>query len=77
MLRPGRVAGLTANPPGGSWSAARFRPAPNARRPLRPLCSELHPWGLGHISKKEREQVATAARPLPFNMKPGYSRLPP
>eukprot|EP00959_Pyramimonas_sp_CCMP1952_P377645 7910561-Pyramimonas_sp.AAC.1 len=51
-------------PPCESWSAERHRPAPNVRRPPRPLRSDQHPWGLGHLTTRESLQVELANKLL-------------
>ena len=57
LLRSGRVAAIVAGPPCESWSAARHIPAPQSRRPPRPLRSLEHLWGLGHVNGRERQQL--------------------
>ena len=64
LLRSGRVAAVLAGPPCESWSVARHRPAPDARRPPRPLRSSTRLWGLGHLTKRESLQVTLANRLL-------------
>ena len=51
-----KVLAIIARPPGGTWSAARFRDDGGSR----PLRGELWPWGLPLLSLREREQVLTA-----------------